>query len=141
MSKLLTFLQEIDFIGIFRFSYINMYFCFLVYPQVTQNPENVTITEGKQVKMECKFSGDPKPVITWEKDTKTLSSDTNIKITDSGNGSVLAINNTAGKNSGRYRCVATLKHISERTEEAMLFVRGKNFLIKFIIGEIVMVGI
>ena len=134
-------MQKIEFIHILRFTYANMYFCFLVYPQVTQNPENVTITEGKQVKMECQFSGDPKPVITWQKDTKTLFRDANIKITDSGNGSVLTINNAAGENSGRYRCVATLKHISERTEEAMLFVRGMNFLIKFIIGDIVMVGI
>ena len=92
---------------------------------MTQNPTNVTVNENELVRMECKFSGDPKPVLIWEKDRKTLPNDLNFKTTRSGNASVLTINGTTGENTGAYRCVATLQHIFERTKEATLFVRGK----------------
>ena len=92
---------------------------------MTQDPANKTVIEGESVKFGCEFSGDPKPTITWEKNAKSLSGDSNTKITNSASGSVLTISNTVGDNSGKYRCVATLKHITERTEEATLLVKGE----------------
>ena len=97
---------------------------FIVYPQAIQDPVNTNVSEGKSVKLKCKFSGDPSPTIMWEKDEKTLKNDTNTKIIQSGDGSVLHISNAVSEQSGRYRCVATLMHITERTNEAILFVKG-----------------
>ena len=98
-----------------------------VYPQATKNPVNKTVNEGESVKMQCGFSGIPRPLVTWEKDAKSVSNDANTIITSSGNISMLTIRNAVGDNSGTYRCVAKLKHVTERTKEATLLVKGEEF--------------
>ena len=106
-------------------------FFFSVYPQVTKDPVNRTVIEGDSVRMECEFSGSPKPSITWEKDTESLSDGKDASITLSGNTSILNIRSAVGENSGTYRCVAKLKHITERTKEATLFVKGEHLIFSY----------
>ena len=106
-----------------------------IYPQVTKNPVNKTVNEGESVKMQCGFSGIPRPLVTWEKDAKSVSNDANTIITSSGNISLLTIRDAVGDNSGKYRCVAKLKHVTERTKEATLLVKEKIVLAKIGAGK------
>ncbi|XP_028395925.1 inactive tyrosine-protein kinase 7-like isoform X2 [Dendronephthya gigantea] len=96
-----------------------------IYPEVTRDPMNKTIIENETARLECQFSGDPKPVITWEKNGESLPVETNIHQKTIGSSSVLIIKNAESDQSGKYRCSAKLKHVTERTKEATLFVKEK----------------
>ena len=47
-----------------------------------------------------------------------------MQIRNTSVGSVLTINNAIGAQSGFYRCSAKLQHVTERTKEARLLVKG-----------------
>lgn len=98
-----------------------------IYPRVVENPKNQTVIEGEAAKFECKVSGDPAPVIQWEKDGDDLSDSPQHSII---NGSVLTILDSELNDQGMYRCSAILRHVSERSEEAMLKVRAKISIAK-----------
>lgn len=103
----------------------------VVYPQVIQDPVSMSVVEDAAVKLECKFSGDPPPTITWEKDEKSFSRTVSETIVQSGTMSTLTIRSAEGSQSGKYRCVAKLKHVIERTKEATLTVKGRKIMSKF----------
>lgn len=86
-----------------------------------QNPQNQTIIEGQTAILECKFSGEPKPIISWEKNEKDLTVDgKRYKI----NGSVLTIETVSPDDNGLYRCSAKLGDVTERSKVAQLKIRG-----------------
>ena len=71
-------------------------------PTVAVSPAKMTVNESKTASFQCSVSGNPKPVSTWSKlegkSEKILSATTDGK---------LILPNTAGSDSGVYKCSAS----------------------------------
>lgn len=63
--------------------------------------------EGKDVKLTCKLSGKPEPIIEWFKDDHKVKPDERIKVDYDGTSSTLVIRKTVLDDEGLYKCVAT----------------------------------
>ena len=99
-------------------------FDFIVYPTAILNPIGQTVIEGTTLQLKCKFGGNPKPEISWEKDKKALKENLRRNVTNMKDSSLLNLINVTKEETGSYRCVARLKHITERTYEAKVVVKG-----------------
>ncbi|XP_039609186.1 obscurin isoform X1 [Polypterus senegalus] len=63
---------------------------------------------GETVKLACKVTGNPKPVISWYKDGKALEIDPHHIIIEDPDGScTLILDNLTAEDSGQYMCFAT----------------------------------
>ncbi|XP_078540203.1 immunoglobulin superfamily DCC subclass member 4 [Lissotriton helveticus] len=69
-----------------------------------QHPESQTVWEHGLAHFECSVEGLPVPVITWEKDQKSLSPDTRFIFFPSG---ILQIVDVQLSDAGSYRCLAS----------------------------------
>ena len=74
----------------------------LVGALITQKPSSVTVEEGQNVSLQCKASGMPKPMVTWEKAFSNLPIGRTAVIDGS-----LKIRNIAKADSGAYACSAS----------------------------------
>ncbi|XP_040215726.1 hemicentin-1 isoform X1 [Rana temporaria] len=77
-------------------------------PPKIENSDEVhheTILGNQSVRLECKASGNPDPVVTWLKDNHPLTIVDNILL--SNQGQVLQITNAKIHNAGVYKCVAS----------------------------------
>jgi len=83
----------------------NKFYCFLVFPQITMNPNNVTVLIGQSMQLMCRAEGTD-IVYQWIKDGVALS-DTNrrLSITDRK----LKITNIKESDEGEYKCIASNK--------------------------------
>ncbi|XP_035994193.1 obscurin isoform X15 [Fundulus heteroclitus] len=69
---------------------------------------NCTAELGQTVKLACKVSGVPKPVVTWYKDGRTVEADPHHIIIEDPDGScTLILDNMTADDSGQYMCFAT----------------------------------
>ncbi|KAM4551580.1 obscurin isoform 30-T30 [Odontesthes bonariensis] len=69
---------------------------------------NCTAELGQTVKLACKATGVPKPVITWYKDGRTVEADPHHIIIEDPDGScTLILDNMTAGDSGQYMCFAT----------------------------------
>ncbi|XP_026168652.1 obscurin isoform X2 [Mastacembelus armatus] len=69
---------------------------------------NCTAELGQTVKLACKATGVPKPVITWYKDGRTVEADPHHIIIEDPDGScTLILDNMTADDSGQYMCFAT----------------------------------
>uniref|UniRef100_W5KAC1 Obscurin, cytoskeletal calmodulin and titin-interacting RhoGEF n=1 Tax=Astyanax mexicanus TaxID=7994 RepID=W5KAC1_ASTMX len=63
---------------------------------------------GQTVKLACKVTGSPKPVVTWFKDGRTVEVDPHHIIIEDPDGScTLILDNMTAEDSGQYMCFAT----------------------------------
>uniref|UniRef100_UPI0009B38CCD obscurin-like n=1 Tax=Monopterus albus TaxID=43700 RepID=UPI0009B38CCD len=69
---------------------------------------NCTAELGQTVKLACKATGVPKPVVTWYKDGRAVQADPHHIIIEDPDGScTLILDNMTGDDSGQYMCFAT----------------------------------
>ncbi|XP_017281470.1 obscurin isoform X20 [Kryptolebias marmoratus] len=69
---------------------------------------NCTAELGQTVKLACKVTGVPKPVIAWYKDGRTVQADPHHIIIEDPDGScTLILDNMTADDSGQYMCFAT----------------------------------
>lgn len=47
--------------------YINLCLCTGSPPEIFNKPENLTITEGSNARLQCEATGAPKPTVSWKK--------------------------------------------------------------------------
>ena len=83
--------------------------CFLisVAPQITENPQDATVTEGGNALFSCNASGNPAPTISWTKQGSLLSASGDFRISFGADNKTLTIVNVSRADSGQYRCVAS----------------------------------
>ncbi|XP_070774234.1 obscurin [Enoplosus armatus] len=69
---------------------------------------NCTAELGQTVKLACKATGVPKPMVTWYKDGRTVEADPHHIIIEDPDGScTLILDNMTADDSGQYMCFAT----------------------------------
>ncbi|KAM4728162.1 obscurin [Anableps anableps] len=69
---------------------------------------NCTAELGQTIKLACKVTGVPKPVVTWYKDGRTVEADPHHIIIEDPDGScTLILDNMTADDSGQYMCFAT----------------------------------
>lgn len=66
--------------------------------------DDVAVTKGGDVSLQCAAEGIPKPAITWLKDGRPVSGQQRAKILNEGR--LLQIRNVKVSDTGRYTCVA-----------------------------------
>ncbi|KAM9719652.1 obscurin isoform 27-T28 [Menidia menidia] len=77
-------------------------------PDFVEILANCTAELGQTVKLACKATGVPKPVITWYKDGRTVEADPHHIIIEDPDGScTLILDNMTADDSGQYMCLAT----------------------------------
>ena len=75
---------------------------------VKDEPQLIAKTSGRSVRMKCRFQGDPKPQVTWQKDGHPfVERDTSDEF--GTNRTDLYIENLMPKDSGEYTCLAKNK--------------------------------
>ena len=90
--------------------------CFIVIPDITNNPNNVTVLTGQSFQLSCKALGTD-IVYQWIKD--------NISIPDA-NSRILRITNVTESDEGVYKCVASNKGGMVESNPATVTVYGKQ---------------
>ena len=70
-------------------------------PTVVASPAKMTVNESKTASFQCSVSGNPKPVSTWNK----LEQKSEKKLSTTRDGKLI-LPNTAGSDSGVYKCSA-----------------------------------
>ena len=78
-------------------------FHFTDQPEITAQPQNMTLTERENVTLSCNATGNPAPSISWTKDGSAANS---LRISLSLDNKQLTITNVSRDDSGDYRCVA-----------------------------------
>lgn len=66
--------------------------------------DDVAVTKGGDVSLQCAAEGIPKPAITWVKDGRPVSGQQRAKILNEGR--LLQIRNVKVSDTGRYTCIA-----------------------------------
>lgn len=72
-------------------------------PQLIREPDTNTINENESIEFECSFKGSPKPKVDWYLNSKLLSNDNNIVMSDGK----IRINSVEKKHAGIYQCFGT----------------------------------
>ena len=78
-------------------------FYFTDQPEITAQPQSMTLTERENVTLSCNATGNPAPSISWTKDGSAGNS---LRISLSLDNKQLTITNVSRDDSGDYRCVA-----------------------------------
>ncbi|XP_014875275.1 obscurin isoform X6 [Poecilia latipinna] len=77
-------------------------------PDFVEILANCTAELGQTIKLACKVTGVPKPVVTWYKDGRTVEADPHHIIIEDPDGScTLILDNMTADDSGQYMCFAT----------------------------------
>ena len=92
----------------------NKFYCFLVFPQITMNPNNVTVLVGQSMQLTCRAEGTDIDY-QWINNGIILS-DTNRR---------LKINNIEESDEGEYKCKASNKGGMVVSNPATVIVYGE----------------
>lgn len=96
----------------------------MVSPKFEQNFTETKITEGEDIKLTAKVSGNPVPDVIWQKGGKPIREGRRIKIDKSKNGvHSLRIPRAQADDGGEYTCIARNK-AGEASCSAKLTVEG-----------------
>ena len=81
---------------------------FLVAPEISMHPRNVTIVKGDNVTFSCSVVGNPTPSVVWTKDGRDLNVTGNSRFHLSSRNKThsLEIAEVHRSDSGQYRCKA-----------------------------------
>lgn len=107
---------------------------FLVQPEFITNPENSSVTEGKNVTLQCKVYGNPAPDVRWTKDGKAvnIADPSQINVSSTGNTSSLTIVSVVQADQGLYRCVANNSLNTTTSHSGKLTVHCEFFIVLFL---------
>ncbi|XP_020608167.1 contactin-4-like [Orbicella faveolata] len=77
-------------------------------PEISKNPEGLTIVEGQNVVFSCVVEGNPSPNVSWTKNGQGLNVAANSRLAASrtNNNHNLTITDVHRSDAGQYRCVA-----------------------------------
>ena len=101
----------------------------LVAPTFIEHLNNMVIPEGKDAVLSCTCSGTPLPTVTWMKDEKPLSPDSQYRIDVNGGHTKLYIQSAQKPDEGWYQCTAVNPAGSTITRTKVTVIRKTLFLI------------
>ena len=95
---------------------------FLVVPSVTLTILQKEVEYRETARLNCAFSGNPSPNITWSFKNDSLSASSKYNISKNGNASILLVENLTRTDEGNYSCFAvnSLGNDSKTTELIVL---------------------
>ncbi|XP_051783596.1 palladin isoform X2 [Erpetoichthys calabaricus] len=94
-------------------------------PHFTQKLKSQEVAEGNPVRLECRVSGNPEPLVRWFCEGKELSTSPDIQICKDGDLHTLVISEAFEDDTGRYTCTATNSFGSDNTS-AEVYVEGAS---------------
>ena len=95
-------------------------------PRFTERPHGITVREGEPVTFQCRASGVPAPVMSWQKDGYMITqSDHHYRVDNEDGRSVLTIDRAAGTDSAWYQCTA-VNVAGTASNRAKLIVQGRR---------------
>ncbi|XP_067838552.1 palladin isoform X2 [Heptranchias perlo] len=94
-------------------------------PRFTQKLKSQEVAEGSMVRLECRASGVPSPLIGWFCEGKELENSPDIQIFQDGDLYTLAIAEAFEDDTGRYTCIATNRFGSDTTS-AEVYIEGAS---------------
>ena len=92
-------------------------------PEITTHPQNVTATEGNIATLYCNATGNPPPLISWNKDGFPIGN--NSRISFPAGKKQLTITNVNRRDSGDYQCAAMNDIGNDTSTAATLSVQCK----------------
>jgi len=98
-------------------------FCIVEPPQITEKPEEIKVTLGDPVSLDCKVTGSPELKVKWMKDGKELQSIRQHKLIFENNISSLKLQSAQKEDGGEYIFVVE-NHISSCTCKVKVIVLG-----------------
>jgi len=75
-------------------------------PHITKLAKSKEVISGKRIRIQCRTSGKPKPLVTWFKDGAQLQYDNRKKSKEVKRGSRLELRRVRAEDSGTYQCRA-----------------------------------
>jgi hypothetical protein len=103
-------------------------------PEFFKGLQNLTITDGETLVLECSVNGDPDPQITWSKNGKKISSSEIIDLKYRSGNATLKINEVFPEDEGEYTCTATNSVGSTDSKCKLTVKRKQNKLIYWSYG-------
>lgn len=86
-------------------------------PEFTKSLENVTVSEGAKVVLECAIAGLPTPIVEWYKDGKKLKSTKAVSIESTKDGTHrIIIRETTVQDAGMYEVQISSKLGTQKQE-------------------------
>lgn len=90
-----------------------------------QGLNNVTVTEGEPVTLQCHISGQPAPAIMWFREDYKIESSIDFQISYENGFARLMIREAFAEDSGRFTCTATSEAGTVSTS-CYLLVKGSD---------------
>lgn len=97
--------------------------CIVEPPQITEKPEEIKVTIGDPVSLDCKVTGSPELKVKWMKDGRELQSIRQHKLVFEKNISSLKIQSAQKEDQGEY-VFELANHISSCTCKVKVIVLG-----------------
>ncbi|XP_023199095.1 roundabout homolog 2-like [Xiphophorus maculatus] len=88
-------------------------------PKLVQGPDNITVTMGTEVSMQCTVRGFPVPMVHWFKDGCLLSR-CSATFSLLNNGQLLILRNVTKQDEGWYHCEASIQEETIKSQSAFL---------------------
>ncbi|KAK5609422.1 hypothetical protein CRENBAI_009578 [Crenichthys baileyi] len=94
--------------------------------KIIQGPDNITVTMGTEVSMQCTVRGFPVPMVHWFKDGCLLSS-CSASFSLLNNGQLLILRNVTKKDEGLYHCEASNQEETIKSQSAFLLLADMHW--------------
>ncbi|XP_062306109.1 palladin [Osmerus eperlanus] len=94
-------------------------------PRFSQKLKSQEVSEGSPIKLECRVTGNPLPLVRWFCEGRELHSSPDIQVWRDGDLHTLVINEAFEDDTGRYTCVASNSLGADHTE-AEVYIEGAS---------------
>ena len=95
-----------------------------VRPRFTHRSDNTEAISGNVVRLRCRVSGFPRPLVTWRKDGNSLRPNRRLKLLANGDLEIMPV---VQDDNGYYTCEAR-NHIGIISHTARIIVKGNTFV-------------
>ena len=95
-------------------------------PEITTHPISTVIIEGGDLLLTCNATGNPAPLISWNKYEFLINASGDPRISFTEQNTKLRIKNVSRVDDGQYRCVASNSLGNGTSSAAILDVQSKN---------------